>query len=195
MRGRGCKRGAWPVFALALLAVGVGCAGKPKVVPQDTFWNNLASLCGHEFPGEVVADSTKSPTFRDRPLVLRLAECTEDTVTMPMLVGGRAWVTLTLSREDGALRLSHEHPIRDDGTSLTSGYGGTTRGTGSNAAQDFYADEFTSLLREKSADTVWTMEVRPGAVLTYSLRREGTNRRFRAVFDLKRAKPITDDGP
>jgi hypothetical protein len=36
---------------------------------------------------------------------------------------------------------------------------------------------------------VWTLEVEPGARFVYALRREGTDRRFRVVFDLRRAVP------
>lgn len=172
-----------------ILLLGVGCAGKPEVMPQETFWIDLSALCGKAYPGRVVVDSTSSPTFRDRPLSLYFARCDENTIKMPLLVGGQPWVTLTVSRVDGHLRLKHTHEVRDDGTSPPSGYGGDTRGTGTEVAQDFYADEFTAQLDEAAGDTVWTIEVRSGAVMSYGLRREGSNRVFRAVFDLSRGRP------
>jgi hypothetical protein len=178
------------IVAVAVLALGVGCAGTPERTPQDTFWNNLTALCGKSYPGVVAVDSTSSETFRDRPLELHVTDCTADTVRMPLLVGGERWVTLVVRRDQAGLHLTHLHEASDDGTGPPSGYGGDTRGTGADAAQDFYADEFTSQMREKSSDTVWTMELRPEAVFSYALRREGTPRRFRAVFDLSRGRPI-----
>lgn len=182
------RRGTLTLVALVLL-MGVGCAGKPKVMPQDTFWTELSALCGKAYPGRVVVDSTNSATFRDRPLTLHIAGCTDDMVTMPLMIDGTTWATLTVSRIDGQLRLKHTHEVGADGTSPPSGYGGDTRGTGTEVAQDFYADEFTKQLDEDAGDTAWTLEVRPGAVMSYSLRREGTTRKFRAVFDLSRGRP------
>lgn len=172
-----------------ILMLGAGCSGKPKVMPQDTYWENLSAMCGKAYPGRVVVDSTKSSTFRDKPLSLHVADCTEEAIVMPLLINGQAWATLTVSRVDGTLRLKHTHEPDADGTSPPSGYGGGTRGPGTEMAQDFYADAFTERLGEGTGDTVWTIEVRPGSVMSYKLRREGTSRRFHAVFDLSRGRP------
>lgn len=187
--GHGVVRLSLLLIAGLVLTLGVGCAGKPKLMPQDVFWNNLADMCGKAYPGRVVSDSTSSATFEGKPLELRVSGCTNDTITMPLLVGGQGWATLTVSRTEGALRLKHAHQPDPDGTSLPSGYGGDTSGPGTEVAQDFYADEFTEHLGEGTGDTVWTIELRPGAVLSYKLRREGTSRQFHAVFDLTRGQP------
>ncbi len=171
------------------MAVAGGCASKPEVMPQDAFWSNLSNLCGKAYPGRVFQDSTDSPTFRDRPLSLHVAECGDESITMPLLVGGQRWATLVVTREDGQLKLTHLHEPGADGTSLPTGYGGVTRGTGTVVAQDFYANEFTATLDEGAKDTVWTIELHQDAVMQYALRREGTNRRFRAGFDLSRGRP------
>lgn len=186
--GHGIARFIALAIAGLILMMGVGCAGKPKVMPQDTFWSNLSGMCGKTYPGRVVVDSTSSTTFRDKPLALHVAECNDEAIVMPLMVGGAEWVTLTVSRIDGTLRLKHTHEPGTDGASLPSEYGGNTRGPGTQIAQDFYADEFTERLGKGTGDTVWTIELRAGSVMSYKLRREGTNRRFHAVFDLSRGR-------
>lgn len=178
------------VLVGTLLAILVsGCSSKPEILPQEAFWQNLSQLCGKAYPGRVIADSTQSPVFRDKTLLLHVAECDEGSVSMPLLIDGRPWATLVVSRDEDRLDLEHLHEARPDGDGPPSGYGGPTRGTGTEVSQDFYADEFTIALDEDAADTVWTIELRPGAVMQYVLRREGTDRRFRAVFDLSRGRP------
>ena len=172
---------------LACVLLGVGCSSRPEILPQDEFWYNMSELCGKAYPGRVVIDSTASPTFRDKPLILQVAECSDERLSMPLLIDGAPWATLELSRVDGSLRLKHLHEAGADAP--PNGYGGVTRAGGTPISQDFYADEFTASLEEGTADTVWTLEVRPGSVLSYSLRREGTTRRMRMVFDLSRGRP------
>jgi len=38
----------------------------------------------------------------------------------------------------------------------------------------------------EAATNVWTIEIVPGELFAYGLRREGTDRRFRVEFDLTR---------
>jgi len=173
--------------ALALL---VGCASKPEIMPQDRFWEGLTELCGRAYPGRVVEDSTDSAAFGDRPLTLRVSCDGETAVTMPLEVGGQRWATLVVSRGEGGLTLEHRHAAGADGRSPPSGYGGSTRGTGTDDAQDFYASAYTIALREDAEETVWTLEFIPGGVFQYALRREGSGRRFRAVFDLSAGRPL-----
>ena len=163
----------------------VGCSSKPAVLPQDEFWAGMSGLCGKAYPGRVVIDSTDSPTFRNQPLTLHVDACSEERIEMPLLVDGQPWVTLTLSRDEGQLELVHDHASDE----LPSGYGGRTRAGGTPVSQDFYANDYTIALEPDAGDTIWTLEIRTGSVLGYALRREGSNRRFRAVFDLSRGRP------
>ena len=65
-------------------------------------------------------------------------------------------------------------------------YGGDTRDAGAAARQEFHADAHTASLIPAARTNVWTVEVEPGARFAYALRREGTDRRFRVEFDLRR---------
>ncbi|MCW5755721.1 MAG: hypothetical protein KIT54_00625 [Phycisphaeraceae bacterium] len=168
---------------IGVVTTGLGCSSKVRNPPQDRFWRNLTQLCGGEFVGRVVADSTDSETFREKTLRLRVGPCDGGRIEMPLLVDGRPWVVLTLTRVDGQLMLKHDHT---PGSPAPSGYGGQTKGQGVEGTQEFFADGFTVGLDADAADTVWTIEVRPGSMLSYSLRRVDTPRTFRAVFDLSR---------
>lgn len=174
---------------LLVFTMSGGCASKPEVMPQDAFWNSVSGLCGKAYPGRVVVDSTASPTFADKTLTLHVRDCDDERLAMPLLIDGQPWVELILAREDGNLRLTHGHEGLPLAQGLASGYGGVTRAGGTPISQDFYATEFTVELQEDAQNTIWTIEIRPDAVLSYSLRREGTDRRFRAVFDLMRGRP------
>lgn len=182
-------------FGVCLVMLVSGCASKPEVLPQQTFWENLNQLCGKAYPGRMVEDSTHSPLFREKPLLLHVAECDGASVRMPLLIDGRPWATLIVSRNESGLVIEHQHEVGDGGGGPPSGYGGSTRGTGTEVSQDFYASEFTIALDEDAENTVWTIELRTGAVLQYGLRREGTDRRFRAAFDLSRGRPAPTVAP
>lgn len=186
-------RTAGLVLVAAMLTILVGCSSKPKVLPQQTFWDSLTKLCGKAYPGRVIEDTTQSSTFRDRALTLHVAECKDDSVSLPLLIDGRQWATLVVRRDEDTLSLKHLHTSRTDGP--PSGYGGSTRGTGTEYTQDFYADEYTIALQEEAEHSVWTIEIRSGAVLQYALRREGSDRRFRAAFDLTRGRPAPTATP
>jgi len=105
---------------------------------------------------------------------------------MTFIVGSDRWADVQLLRSESQLDLSHTHPTDE---AMPSGYGGATRAGGTAISQDFYADEFTAMLQDGAEDTVWTIELRPGAVFSYALHRAETDRRFRAVFDLTRGRP------
>lgn len=172
-----------------------GCSSKPEVLPQQAFWESLNQLCGKAYPGRVVEDSTQSPVFSGKPLLLHVAECDGASVRMPLLVDGRPWATIIISQNERGLVLEHQHESDEGGGGPPSGYGGSTRGTGTEVSQDFYASEFTIALDEQAENTVWTIELRTGAVLQYGLSREGTDRRFRAAFDLSRGRPAPTVAP
>jgi hypothetical protein len=65
-------------------------------------------------------------------------------------------------------------------------YGGDTSDSGSATRQEFHADAHTATLIPAARTNVWTIELVPGERFAYGLRREGTERRFRAEFDLTR---------
>jgi hypothetical protein len=158
--------------------------GTSANLEQVAFWNSLQALCGRAFRGQVAEAPPNDTTFAGKELVMHVRRCTDDEVQVPFHVGedrSRTWV---ISRTTDGLRLKHDHRHRDGGEDAITQYGGDTVTRGTATRQEFAADAFTADLIPAAATNVWTVEVVPGEVFTYALRREGTDRRFRIHFDL-----------
>ncbi|MGB0542663.1 MAG: hypothetical protein ACPGPI_03025 [Longimicrobiales bacterium] len=152
--------------------------------PQLVFWSHLESLCGQAFEGRVTESVPPDPSFEEARLVMHVRSCDLAEIRIPFHVGedrSRSWVVTPTSV---GLRLKHDHRHEDGTEDEITQYGGDSRGQGDAHIQDFFADSFTAQLVPEAAINVWTLEVRPGDVFVYALRREGTDRRFRAEFDL-----------
>jgi hypothetical protein len=175
-------------FALA------GCASSRSGVPahdaQAAFWGALEDECGRAFEGRIVEDSTASPDFAGKRLVMHVRRCADGRILVPFHVGedrSRTWVfTVT----ETGLRLKHDHRHEDGSEDDLTQYGGDTRGPGTATVQEFFADAHTAAVLPAAATNVWTVEIVPGRMYAYGLRREGTDRRFRVEFDLTRPVPV-----
>jgi len=181
------------IFAvIAPLALGACISLAPVERPgalatqQEAWWTRVRALCGRSFEGRLVEGNASDSTFERSRLVMRVQECRENDLRIRLDVGddhSRNWI---VSRMPGGLDLLHRH-LHEDGTEGSpSGYGGETRTPGTAIRQEFYADTTTARMLPAAARNVWTMEVAPGRAFAYALRREGTDRRFRVEFDLRR---------
>jgi hypothetical protein len=174
--------------AIALvLVLAAGCrAPAAPPAPHETFWASLQGLCNAAFEGRVTEASPPDTVFSRAALTMHVRECSADTIRIPFHVGADRSRTWVLTRSATGLRLKHDHR-HEDGTedSLTQ-YGGDTRDGGSATRQEFHADAHTATLIPAASTNVWTIDVTPGERFAYGLRREGTERRFRAEFDLTR---------
>lgn len=173
------------VASLALSA----CVSTPSATRPDAFFANLRALCGQSFAGRVVTTDPADAGFAGKPLIMRVEGCTDREVRIPFAVGedrSRTWV---VTRQNRGLRLKHDHRHADGTEDALSQYGGDTVVSGSATRQEFPADAFSRTLflargNPASVTNVWAMEVRPGEVFAYELRRQ--NRHFRVEFDLTR---------
>lgn len=181
------------------LAVSVGCAGASNdngdsataelaagPDPQIAFWESLTTLCDQSFEGRVVESQPPDTSFAGKTLVMHVRECLLGEIRIPFHVGddrSRTWVITTT---ETGLRLKHDHRHADGKVDAITQYGGDTQGLGTATVQDFYADSLTAALIPAAATNVWTVELQPGRLFAYALRREGTDRRFRVEFDLTR---------
>lgn len=179
-----------------------GCATTPA--PADAFFARLTSLCGKAYAGRVVSTDAADADMRGKPLVMHVRECSEDQIRIPFHVGddkSRTWVIrpmriiLTGTRHTGSrsgqktgswLALKHDHRHADGSPDVLTDYGGEAFG-GTSVRQTFPADDFSKALfrtegNPVSAANVWAMEIRPGRMFAYELRRPG--RFFRVEFDL-----------
>lgn len=174
-------------LAVLLLVAIASCVTAPAQSPQSVFWTRLSELCGSAFAGRVVSTDTADARFAGQALVMHVRECTHDEIRIPFHVGedrSRTWV---ITRIPGALRLKHDHRHEDGAEDVLSQYGGDTLGGGQPGRQEFPADDFSKeLFRANnipaSIENVWGVEIIPGAMFAYELRRPG--RHFRVEFDL-----------
>lgn len=177
---------------LASLAL-AACATGPSSQPADAFFARLQALCGQSFSGKVVTTDPLDADFAGKPLVMQVRDCTATEVRIPFSVGedrSRTWV---LTRTGEGIRLKHDHRHPDGSEDTLSQYGGDTETRGTAARQEFPADAFSrSLFQGKgnpaSVTNVWAMEVHPGEMFAYELRRP--NRHFRVEFDLAAPQSI-----
>jgi hypothetical protein len=175
------------VFSCFALAA---CAAR-ETPPTDTppaqaFWEQLATLCGNAYEGRVEESVPPDTAMTSARLVMHVRSCSPDSVRIPFHIGENRSRTWVLTRTPEGLRLKHDHRHEDGTADSVTQYGGDTRDAGTAQQQAFAADAFTAQLIPAAATNVWTIELVPGERFSYALRREGTERRFRAMFDLTR---------
>jgi hypothetical protein len=181
------------IFALAAAAALAlsACATVPAPAPQqDAFMASLNALCGQRFEGRVVTTQAADASFASSRLLMHVRDCSADEVRIPFWVGedkSRTWV---ISRnEDGGLTLKHDHRDPEGNPDGLHWYGGDTTSAGTANRQEFPVDEFSIELFNAgnaavSTTNVWAVEVHPGRIYAYELRR--ANRYLRVEFDLTR---------
>ena len=177
--------------AAASLAV-AGCSqgadtptAEPQAGPQDAFFDALASHCGKAYSGKLVSSDAADADFAGAPMVMHVAECSDDRIAVPFHVktggddanGGaddgwdrsRTWV---ITRTGDGLRLKHDHRHQDGEPDAVTMYGSDTApdqaGEGTARAQDFPVDQesiamFKTEGLDASVTNVWTVEVDPAS--------------------------------
>jgi hypothetical protein len=177
------------IAILALLALGACATAPAPATPQDAFFANLSALCGQRFEGRVVTTDPADVAFANARLLMHVRDCSADEVRIPFRVGedhSRTWV---VTRTEAGLRLKHDHRHEDGTEDVLTQYGGDTVDAGTAERQEFPVDAFSQALftrenRTVSNTNVWAVEVHPGRIYAYELRR--ANRHFRVEFDLTR---------
>jgi hypothetical protein len=186
------RMAALGAMVLTLSAVLAACANSPAPAAQAQFFANLTSLCGQAYEGRVVTADAADAAFASERLVMHVRGCETNALRIPFHVGQNRSRTWVITRNDNGLRLKHDHRHEDGSEDPVTQYGGDTVEAGSATRQEFPADEFSKqLFRENnipaSVENVWTVEVHPGRLFAYELRRP--NRHFRVEFDLTRPVP------
>ncbi len=138
------------------------------------FWNGMLDLCGRAFPGKLIAGDAREAEWRSQPVVLHVPHCSPSTIGMAIHVGedrSRGWM---VSRTAGGLDLRHVISKPDGEPADLSGYGGSADYEGSEGMMTFHADErsqqlFIDAEQSEAAETVWTLELKAGETLTYTM--------------------------
>lgn len=182
-------------FALAAALLVSGCAtvATPSAVPQDAFFSRLTALCGRSFEGRIVSPPVAlDSSFAGKRLVMHVRDCSAEEIKIPFHVGDNRSRTWVITRTGSGLRLKHDHRHEDGSEDVLTQYGGDTLTPGTARRQEFPVDQFSKDLFNRndaavSTTNVWAMEVVPGQLFAYELRRP--NRFFRVDFDLTRPVP------
>ena len=178
----------WLVFPLGAMLAACNSMGGGAAAPAAAYFDHLASLCnGQAYAGRLVSSDAADADFRDARMIMGPASCAGEVVRIPFAVGedrSRTWV---LTRTADGVRLKHDHRHRDGSEDVLTQYGGDSTGPGTATRQDFPADEETKALFiregiEVSTQNTWTVEIDPGQLFAYQMRRP--ERLFRVAFDL-----------
>jgi hypothetical protein len=178
----------WASAAALALAAGVLASGQGRAPTHDEFWSRLRTLCGRAFEGRLLDAPAGDTTFTGTRLIMHVRSCQPNVIEIPVHVGedrSRTWV---LTRHASGLRLKHDHRHQDGSEEEITQYGGDTTSSGTSERQEFFADAHTAALIPAARTNVWIVEVEMGRVFAYTLRRDGTDRRFRLEFDI--AQPV-----
>lgn len=161
--------------------------------PQADFWASIMELCGQAFEGQIAESVPPENSFAGQRLVMHVRSCEEDEIRIPFFVGDDRSRTWVVTRTADGLRLKHDHRHEDGTEEEITQYGGDTPNPGTPTLQDFEADAHTGEIVPAAAPNVWSIEIHPGETFAYALRRTGSERRFRAEFDL--TAPIDEPPP
>lgn len=149
---------------------------------QNQFFEQLASLCGEKYSGQVSFPDDPGEDWRGKELVAHIETCDSNEIRIPLHVGedqSRTWI---VKRVDGGLQLKHDHRHKDGTPDEVTMYGGTTEHFGSPTAQSFPADSYTAALIPDAATNEWFLTLgQNGQELTYYLERYGKPR-FKATL-------------
>jgi hypothetical protein len=172
------------LFTAATLAA---CSTLPPSAPADAFMANLKQLCGQTHEGRLVTTDPADADFAGKKLAMGAVACTDGEVAIPFAVGDNRSRTWVITRTATGVRLKHVHRHDDGKEDAVSRYGGDTVAEGSATRQEFPADDFSKRLftankLERSLTNIWAVEIVPGKLFAYELRRPG--RFFRVEFDV-----------
>lgn len=179
------------VMAIAAAALALSsCATTPRAsAQQDTFFANLIALCGQRFEGKVVTTDPADADFANSRLLMHVRDCSAEEVRIPFWVGEDRTRTWVITRTPEGLTLKHDHRNPEGEPVGLHWYGGDTTTAGTETRQEFPVDDFSIELFNAgnaavSTTNVWAVEVHPGRIYAYELRR--ANRHLRVEFDLTR---------
>jgi hypothetical protein len=185
----------WIGAAAALTLAACATAPAPSS-PQTAFMDNLRAICGNSYEGRVVTTDAADADFASQRLIMHVRDCSAEEVRIPFNVGENRSRTWVITRTAEGLRLKHDHRHEDGSEDVLTQYGGDTANEGTAVRQEFPVDEHSRELFianniPQSTTNVWAVEVQPGRIFAYELRRP--NRYLRVEFDL--TQPVNTPAP
>jgi hypothetical protein len=151
---------------------------------EQSFLNNLASLCGQSFAGMEIYSKDGRDSWADKSMVIYFTVCETDRVHIPFHIDDDQSRTWMFMNEDGKLRFRHDHRHEDGTPEDLTLYGGYADGSGTAFRQSFPADDYTNNLLDDDLDRVWNVVLSEDlSKMRYELGYKGEIV-FKAEFDL-----------
>ncbi|MCC2616843.1 hypothetical protein LJ739_11375 [Aestuariibacter halophilus] len=177
------------VIPLTSALLTTSLASAPAVAahtPQEAFFEQLRTLCGRAFAGEIVENTPAGGSFEGKRLIMHVRRCSDKQLHIPFHVGDDASRTWIITRNDAGLVLKHDHRHQDGSNDVLTNYGGHTVSSGWPQVQDFPADTETQDLFvaqgiPQSNGNTWSIYLYPDR-FSYRMSRDG--RVFQVDFDL-----------
>jgi hypothetical protein len=160
--------------------------GNKDSLASDIFWQRLQAICGKSFEGSVTHAPVGDTVFINKALIMEVRKCSDNEIRIPFHVGENRSRTWVLTKKENRILLKHDHRHEDGSEDHITQYGGWTPNSGQAGSQILIADQETTDLLPPASHNVWMIEIEPGNIFAYSLRRQGTDRYFRVSFDLKK---------
>lgn len=175
----------------SLLWMSLTATASSLPTPQQQFFDQIKAYCGQAFAGKLVKSNDSDKDMLSKSLVMHVRECSDSELKVPFHVGddhSRTWV---ITKTEQGLRLKHDHRHADGTSDKVTMYGGDTATPGTATKQAFPADQHSKTMfaannMQASSGNTWFVEIIPGKVYRYGLKREG--REFEVEFDL--TKPV-----
>ena len=161
-----------------------------EVNESDLFWSSLQNICGKSFEGKLELPENDKQ-FSGKKLIMHVRSCSENTIKIPFFVGDDKSRTWILTYKNNRISLKHDHRHEDGNKDKITMYGGTTTSSGQAIIQIFPADEATKTMIPAASTNVWWITLNDKE-FTYNLRRLGTPRVFRVLFDLTKTVETPD---
>lgn len=160
------------ILVMTLLLVFTACQKKPKMTNQQSYFENLKSLCGQVFTGASTYPDDPNHDFAGKLLVAKFSGCSQDQIKIKFDVGedrSRTWI---VSKSQQGLLLKHDHRHADGTPDEITNYGGWANDAGTPWQQYFAADQETAALIPAASTNVWMLQYEPQSqTLTYDLKR------------------------
>ncbi len=151
---------------------------------HKAFFDNLSKICGESYRGKEIYRSHHGESMADEDLVMHVDICEDDHIHIPFHISEDKSRTWMFWKEDGKLRLAHDHRYEDGTPQEQTMYGGIADETGNEFVQNFPADEYSAKLIEDGGGNVWTIKIDEYfTTFTYRLERD-EEKRWRVDFDL-----------
>jgi len=153
---------------------------------HQAFFEKLKALCGNKYQGEVVESISTDATWREAVIIMDVAECSSNRISIPLRVGENTSRTWIISRTSQHLTLKHDHRHEDGTPDEVTMYGGSSLATGTDYRQEFPADAYSKELflnngLDVSVNNTWILMF-DGETFSYRLQRPG--RTFQVDFDV-----------